>query len=73
MIVDEILSVGDAEFQAKSRKRMLELMGGGTTVLFVSHNIKQIQEMCGRVIWIESGRICKEGRAEEVCQAYAGV
>ncbi len=73
LIVDEILSVGDAEFQAKSRKRMLELMGGGTTVLFVSHNIKQIQEMCGRVIWIESGRICKEGRAEEVCQAYAGV
>lgn len=73
LIVDEILSVGDAEFQAKSRKRMLELMGGGTTVLFVSHNIEQIREMCGRVIWLENGCIYLEGKAEEVCQAYASM
>lgn len=73
LIVDEILSVGDAEFQAKSRKRMLELMGGGTTVLFVSHNIEQIKEMCGRVIWLENGCIHIEGMAEEVCQAYASM
>ena len=73
LIVDEILSVGDSEFQVKSRERMFELMGGGTTVLFVSHNIEQIQEMCSRVIWIENGRIHLEGSAEEVCQAYAGV
>lgn len=45
LIVDEILSVGDSEFQEKSKKRMLEMMGGGTTVLFVSHNIAQIREM----------------------------
>lgn len=73
LIVDEILSVGDAEFQAKSRKRMVELMGGGTTVLFVSHNIEQIREMCGRVIWLENGCIYLEGKAEEVCQAYASM
>lgn len=71
LIVDEILSVGDAEFQAKSRKRMMELMGGGTTVLFVSHNLDQIREMCGRVIWLEQGEVKMMGRAEKVCDAYA--
>jgi len=70
LIVDEILSVGDAEFQEKSRKRMLELMGGGTTVLFVSHSIQQIREMCGRVIWLEHGRVKMMGRAEDVCREY---
>ena len=55
LIVDEILSVGDAAFQEKSKKRMLELMGGGTTVLFVSHSLEQIREMCNRVVWLEHG------------------
>ncbi len=73
LIVDEILSVGDAEFQAKSRARMMELMGGGTTVLFVSHSLEQIQEMCSRVIWLEQGCIRMEGKTEEVCEAYARV
>lgn len=53
LIVDEILSVGDVAFQEKSKKRMLHLMGGGTTVLFVSHSIEQIREMCDRAIWLE--------------------
>lgn len=70
LIVDEILSVGDAGFQEKSRKRMLELMGGGTTVLFVSHSLDQIREMCGRVIWLEHGQVKASGRAEEICNAY---
>lgn len=70
LIVDEILSVGDAGFQEKSRKRMLELMGGGTTVLFVSHGLDQIREMCNRVVWLEHGRIKMIGRAQEVCDAY---
>lgn len=72
LIVDEILSVGDAQFQEKSRKRMLELMGGGTTVLFVSHSIEQIREMCNRVVWLERGRVQADGEAEEVCDKYAG-
>lgn len=70
LIVDEILSVGDAAFQEKSRCRMLELMGGGTTVLFVSHSIEQIREMCNRVIWLEHGQIKAIGEPEEVCAAY---
>ena len=67
----EILAVGDAQFQEKSKKRMLELMGGGTTVLFVSHSIEQVREMCGRVVWLEQGRMKAMGTAEDVCQAYS--
>ncbi len=70
LIVDEILAVGDAQFQEKSKKRMLELMGGGTTVLFVSHSIEQIREMCDHVIWLEHGRVRMSGAAEDVCAAY---
>ena len=70
LIVDEILAVGDEAFQRKSKRKMLELMGGGTTVLFVSHSIDQIREMCSRVIWIENGRNEKDGDAKEVCDAY---
>ena len=70
LIVDEILSVGDAAFQEKSRARMMELMSGGTTVLFVSHSMNQIREMCERVIWLEHGIIKKIGNANVVCDAY---
>ena len=71
LIVDEILSVGDAAFQEKSRARMMELMGGGTTVLFVSHSIEQIREMCRRVVWLEQGKVRMMGEAGEVCDVYA--
>ena len=57
LIVDEILSVGDEGFQNKSKARMMELMSGGTTVLFVSHSIDQIEEMCDRVVWLEDHKI----------------
>lgn len=73
LIVDEVLAVGDAQFQEKSKKRMMELMGGGTTVLFVSHNIEQIKEMCSRVIWLEQGCVKMQGEAQEVCSAYSAV
>lgn len=72
LIVDEILAVGDAAFQEKSRKRMLELMGGGTTVLFVSHSLVQIREMCRRVIWLDHGQVKEIGPAKAVCDAYEG-
>lgn len=70
LIVDEILAVGDANFQAKSKARMMELMGGGTTVLFVSHSIEQIREMCDRVIWLDHGHVKMIGETNEICDRY---
>lgn len=70
LIVDEILSVGDIHFQAKSRERMLELINSGTTVLFVSHDINQVREICHKAIWLEQGEIKKIGATKEVCDAY---
>ena len=70
LIVDEILAVGDANFQEKSKARMMELMGGGTTVLFVSHSLAQIRGMCDRVIWLDHGRVKMIGKTDEVCDRY---
>ncbi len=70
LIVDEILSVGDAAFQAKSYARMMELMGGGTTVLFVSHNLQQIRDMCSKVVWLENGSVKMFGETQKVCDVY---
>ncbi|OUQ81553.1 ABC transporter ATP-binding protein [Flavonifractor sp. An100] len=70
LIVDEILSVGDAEFQIKSGKRMQELMSGGTTVLLVSHSVDQIRELCDRAIWLEHGTLKMIGNVNEVCDHY---
>ena len=72
LIVDEILAVGDETFQRKSKRRMMELMGGGTTVLFVSHSIPQIREMCRRVLWLDHGRVRMLGEARDVCDQYEG-
>ena len=70
LIVDEILSVGDIKFQEKSLNKMMELIKGGTTVLFVSHSLDSIKSICNRVIWLEHGKIVKIGPSEEVCQEY---
>ena len=70
LIVDEILSVGDSQFQEKSRARMMELMSGGTTVLFVSHSMEQVQQMCNRVVWLDQGCVKMIGKAEVVCDCY---
>lgn len=70
LIVDEILSVGDIKFQEKSKKKMLEMIKGGTTVLYVSHSLPSIKELCDRVVWIEHGKIIEIGNAKEVCEKY---
>ena len=70
LIVDEILSVGDEAFQRKSRARMMEMMSGGTTVLFVSHDMEQIRELCNRVVWMDKGNVRMIGNADEVCSSY---
>src|SRR5699024_8324124 len=69
LIVDEILSVGDIAFQSKSEAKMMSMIGGGTTVLFVSHSIEQIKKMCDRVVWIEHGVVQKIG-GKNVCDEY---
>lgn len=69
LIVDEILSVGDIAFQAKSEAKMLSMIGGGTTVLYVSHSLESIKKLCDRVIWIEHGVIQKIG-GKDVCDEY---
>lgn len=70
LIVDEILSVGDANFQEKSKARMLELMSGGTTVLFVSHSLEQIRNMCNKVIWLDHGIVKMVGKTKPICDEY---
>ena len=70
LIVDEILSVGDAGFQEKSYARMREMMGGGTTVFFVSHSIDRIESFCNRVIWLDQGKVKMIGETKRVCSAY---
>lgn len=69
LIVDEILSVGDIAFQAKSMDKMLSMIGGGTTVLFVSHSVEQIKKMCDTVVWLDHGNVVKIG-GKEVCDEY---
>ena len=70
LIVDEILSVGDVPFQKKSFQKMQELMSGGATVIYVSHNIESVQEMCQRAIWLEHGKIYMDGSATDVCKTF---
>ena len=55
LIVDEILSVGDIKFQEKSKRKMMEMIKGGTTVLYVSHSFESIKELCTNVVWLEHG------------------
>ena len=70
LIVDEILSVGDIAFQKKSEAKMKSMIGGGTTVLFVSHSLAQIEKICNRVVWLDHGKVVKIGDAKEICQEY---
>ena len=70
LILDEIMAVGDAAFQEKSYARMMELMGHGTTVLLVSHNIDQIRKLCDRVIWLDHGKVLAIGETQEICDRY---
>ena len=70
LIVDEILSVGDIKFQEKSKKKMMELINGGTTVLYVSHSLQSIKDLCNRVIWLEHGQIVEIGDTEKICKKY---
>ena len=70
LIVDEVLSVGDFHFQEKSIKKIHDMIQGGTTVFFVSHNIQQVRELCTRVIWIDNGNLKADGDVESITEEY---
>jgi lipopolysaccharide transport system ATP-binding protein len=70
MLVDEVLSVGDAEFQRRCLGRMEELGNSGRTVLFVSHALPAVAQLCDRAIWINGGQIVADGRPAEVIANY---
>ena len=69
LIVDEILSVGDIAFQAKSEEKMLSMINGGTTVLYVSHSVESIKKLCNRVVWLDHGVVKKAGDMS-ICDEY---
>jgi lipopolysaccharide transport system ATP-binding protein len=70
LIVDEVLAVGDAGFQKKCLDKMEGLRSGGRTVLFVSHNLAAVENLCSRGIWLDGGKVRKDGKAKEVILAY---
>lgn len=70
LLVDEILSVGDAAFSAKAAEHFKKMAKSGKTVLFVSHNINFLEQICSRAIWIENGKIVEDGPAKKVCSIY---
>lgn len=71
LIIDEVLSVGDFHFQEKSLNKIMEMIGKGTTVLFVSHDIEQVKKLCKKVIWLEKGRVKVIGESKKICEEYA--
>lgn len=70
LVVDEILAVGDFNFQEKCKAKMAELMAGGTTLLFVSHSAEQVKELCRKAIWFDHGQMMAYGDTEEVYKMY---
>ena len=71
LIIDEVLAVGDQNFQAKCFDKIAELKGAGKTLLFVSHSSVLVQQLCERALWLQHGEVMMDGAAAEVIQAYA--
>ena len=70
LIIDEVLAVGDLKFQIKCMDKMKQLMEGGTTVLFVSHDINSVRRLCNRAIWFDNGKIVYDGDVNTVADRY---
>ena len=71
LILDEVLSVGDAKFKKKSEKRIKDMFEKGVTVLFVSHSLAQVQSLCNRAILLEKGQLIADGSIDEVSELYS--
>jgi lipopolysaccharide transport system ATP-binding protein len=72
LVVDEVLAVGDIEFQRKCLGKMSEVASGGRTVLFVSHNLASISSLCSRAMLLQSGLVVEAGPARQVIESYSG-
>ncbi|GMU43170.1 MAG: ABC transporter ATP-binding protein [Xanthomonadales bacterium] len=72
LIIDEVLAVGDADFQKRCLGKMGEVAHQGRTVLFVSHNMAAVQKLCARAVWMRDGQVAQIGASEEVIGAYIG-
>jgi ABC-type polysaccharide/polyol phosphate transport system ATPase subunit len=70
LVIDEVLAVGDANFQAKSHRALHQLKAQGTTILFVSHNAEQVRSFCDKAILLENGRLIDSGKANDVVDHY---
>ncbi len=70
LILDEVLSVGDAKFKKKSEKKIMSMFDKGVTVLFVSHSLEQVKRLCDKAIILEKGKIIASGPVEEVAKIY---
>lgn len=70
LIVDEILAVGDIKFRQKCMERMDQMLADGTTLIYVSHNLKEVRRLCDHAIWINKGEEVMQGEVNEVCDAY---
>jgi lipopolysaccharide transport system ATP-binding protein len=72
LIVDEVLAVGDTEFQKKCLGKIKDVSGHGRTVLFVSHNMTAVSSLCDRAILLKAGKVLQDGSAAEVIERYLG-
>ena len=70
LIVDEILAVGDFKFRKKCQERISEMLDQGTTLLYVSHSLPEVQKICQNAVWLDKGSMQMIGTADEVCEAY---
>lgn len=70
LILDEVLSVGDAKFRKKSEKKIIDMMDTGVTVLFVSHNLDQVKRICNKAMILEQGRLLNYGSIDEIAPIY---
>ena len=71
LLIDEVLAVGDIGFQKKSIEKILSFKKNGVTIVFVSHNLRDILQLCDRVMWIENHRVEMIGNPEKVIEAYS--
>ena len=70
LLIDEVLAVGDAEFQRKSKSALVGLIRSGVTTVMVSHDLDAVEELADRVLWVDEGRIRADGKSDEVLTRY---